>query len=390
MAPVIDANNRYLLVDGTSLHGNAKGVGRYTYHICRELDERLPPNWQMNIVVFKGSWPVFPPSFRGSFHEISYKTELELGLRYFPVLMRQLPTDIFIRPRESIGINYRLPTITVCHDLNEIIWQYQPHRTLARRLFDAGCQALRIYALRQSTLVICNSEFVRNAAVEQYCIPKERTQIGYCGVDERFYELSRTVPIEKVRQDYNNFGYLLAFATGDYRENYTFLPALLERLKRLGYPGSLVVAGVQEEATYAINLFNNFATRGLVRNQDYFVEPFLGENQFNRLVELYTAADFYLELSWHEGFGMQLAEAMACGTTCISTGSGALQEVGDQWVIPIEPDKPEQIAEKIMQAWHANQHQRNNLPQVEYTKRFSWTKVGEVLENFLTTVPRHS
>lgn len=383
MTDVMKIEQRHLLIDGTTLHRAAKGVGRYTYHVCRELDERLSTDWLMTIIVFKGRVPTFPAGFRGNFVEIAYKTELELGLIYFPWLIRQLQPSLFIRPRESIGINYSLPTITICHDLNEIIWQHLPHRPLSRRLFDSGCQALRIYALRNSKLVICNSEFVKSAASEQYRIAKEKIQIGYCGVDERFYQIAPTVSISKVQQHYNNGGYVLTFATGDYRENFIILPTLLERLKLLGYPGSLVIAGVREGTEYASGLFDDFRARNLVRNQDYFVEPFLGEDRFNDLVALYTAADFYLELSLHEGFGMQLAEAMACGTTCLSSGRGALQEVGDQWVVPIEPNDPEKAARKIIDAWHTKQHQRNNSEQITFTKRFSWKKVGEVLETFL-------
>jgi len=339
----------------------------------------------MSIVTFKHRLPSFPTSFRGDLIQIPYKTEIELGLIYFPWQIRQLQPTVFIRPRESIGINYGLPTVTVCHDLNEIIWQYQPPRSLSRRLFDASCQALRVHALRNSSLVICNSEFVRNAVTERYLIPKKKIQIGYCGVDERFYQIAPTVPVREVQNRYGNYGYILTFATGDYRENFTILPSLLNQIKNLGYPGSLVVAGMHEETTYAVQLMNDFNSRNLLRNQDYFIEPFLGEDRFSDLVALYTAADFYLELSWHEGFGMQLAEAMACGTTCVSSGRGALQEVGDQWGICIDPNDPQQIAEKIMQAWANKLHQQCNQEQIAFTKRYCWTKVGDVLEKFLNT-----
>jgi len=380
---VAKQTKKQVLIDGTTLNRNAKGVGRYTYHICRELDERLTSEWEMTIVTFANPMPPFSKEFRGNFIQLPYKTELELGLHFFPKLIRQLQPTVFIRPYEAIGINYGLPTATVCHDLNEIIWQYQPRRPLLRRLFDASCQMLRAYALRNSALVICNSEFVRNVASKRYHISKDKTQVGFCGVDERFYQIAPTIPVEQIRNRYGSQGYLLAFATGDYRENFVMLPALFEKLRHQGYTDSLVIAGVCEEAAYARILFNDFTVRGLLRDRDYFIEPFLGEDQFYELVALYTAADFYLELSWHEGFGMQLAEAMACGTTCISSGRAALQEVGGQWVIEVDTNCLQQITQSIMEAWTKKIHKRNNNKQIEYSKRFNWKQVGNILEDFL-------
>lgn len=376
----------HLLIDGTPLRQNSKGVGRYTYHLCRELDEQLDPTWRMTIITFDWELPSFPCTFRGEFVRIPYKSDLRLGLSYYPRLIKQLKPNVFIRPRESIGLNYGISTITVCHDLNELIWQFQPPRSWYRQIFDTVCQQLRIYALHNSDFVICNSEFVQSEIVKRYCIPLRKTRIGYCGVDPRFYELAPRVNVRRVQQRYGGQGFLLAFATGDHRENFTILPSLFESLKHKGYSGSLVIAGVKEEANYASNLFTEFTRRKLYCNQDYFIEPFLGEDRFNDLVELYTAADFYLELSLHEGFGMQLVEAMACGTTCISSSRAALADVGSKWVVSIVPDDAEQITESVMHALNGNLHVRNNDQQIVYTQRFSWRKVGKQLSDLLTTL----
>jgi glycosyltransferase involved in cell wall biosynthesis len=376
-----------ILIDGTPLRSDGKGVGRYTYHICCQLDERLPPDWQMIIVTFDWELPTFPDEFRAKIIQIPYKSDLELGLRYFPKLIKALQPNVFIRPRESIGLKYDVPTITVCHDLNELIWLYQPPRSLLRRIFDGFCQQLRIRALRHSDLVICNSEFVRDQVTKQYRISPEKIQIGYCGVDSRFYNLAPQVAIPQVQQRYGGQGFLLTFATGDYRENFTILPSLFANLKQQGYPGALVVAGVKEQADYATALIADFTALNLNRNQDYFIEPFLGETRFADLASLYTAADFYLELSWHEGFGMQLAEAMACGTTCISSGRGALDEIGGQWVITVDPSSPQMVADAVCQAWRSKRHQANNAVQIEYIQAmFGWENVGKILADSLSNL----
>ena len=374
-----------VLVDGTPLRKDSKGVGRYTYHLCDQLDQKLPKNWRIIIVTFNWGLPQFSSSFRSEFISIPYKTDLDLGLLYFPKLIKQLKPSVFLRCRESIGWRYPVPTITVCHDLNEILWSYQPPRPLLRRIFDYCCQQLRIYALRCSTTVICNSVFVQEQAIKNYKISRHQTKIGYCGVDPRFYRLSIQVNQEQVKEQYGRDGFLLAFATGDYRENFTILPSLIKKVKQLGYPGSLVIAGVDQKANYAQVLIDDLKNHNLQFNQDFYLEPFLGEDQFTHLVELYTAADFYLELSWHEGFGMQLVEAMACGTTCISSHQAALAEVGSSWVIPVNPRDSLQIANTIYQSWKGNLHSRDNTLQIEYTKQnFTWDTVGKIVTSTIS------
>jgi glycosyltransferase involved in cell wall biosynthesis len=85
----------------------------------------------------------------------------------------------------------------------------------------------------------------------------------------------------------------------------------------------------------------------------------------------------------HEGFGLQLAEAMATGTTCISSGRGVLLEVGDSLTINFEKLEPAHIANKIVQCYREELHLRDNIAQVEYTKRFSWDDVGALVTHKL-------
>lgn len=54
---------------------------------------------------------------------------------------------------------------------------------------------------------------------------------------------------------------------------------------------------------------------------------FTGYVSFNKLLELYRRAMVYVQLSYHESFGVSLAEAMACGCIPVVTRRAALPEV---------------------------------------------------------------
>ena len=56
------------------------------------------------------------------------------------------------------------------------------------------------------------------------------------------------------------------------------------------------------------------------------------------LSALYAGADLYLAPSLHEGFGLPIVEAMRCGCPVLTTGLGAMKEVGDAAVAIVPPE----------------------------------------------------
>lgn len=84
---------------------------------------------------------------------------------------------------------------------------------------------------------------------------------------------------------------------------------------------------------------------------------FLGELSQAQLRSEYQQAQVYAQLSWHEGFGMALAEAMACGCIPVVTRRGSLPEVvGDAgFYVPLNDAKA--TAEAFLQAFKTeNRH----------------------------------
>jgi glycosyltransferase involved in cell wall biosynthesis len=67
----------------------------------------------------------------------------------------------------------------------------------------------------------------------------------------------------------------------------------------------------------------------------------------DELESLYKDAYALLMPSLYEGFGLPLVEAMNCGVPAIVSKGGALEEVGGDAVMLIDPTSVESIAEKI-------------------------------------------
>src|SRR5262249_37990479 len=255
------------LIDGTSIDVRMKGVGRYAFHLALQLDRRLGPDWEVLVAVATDDLPAFPATFRGRLVRASRATELALGMLVIPRLIRWLSPDLLVRPAEKIGRRYRLPTLTVCHDLNPLIWAQQPLRPLARRMLDGVWERLRGLGLKHSDRVICNSHFFRRHAIAAFGLEPDRVDIAPCGVDERLIALADRADRHATRSEVTGRrgceGYILTFATGDAREGYAALPGIWAAAKAAGYPGALVVAGINAAAPYAGELSRAFADAGL-------------------------------------------------------------------------------------------------------------------------------
>jgi len=373
-----------LLIDATPVGPEAKGVGRYAYHVCLQLATRLPQDWSLQALIHQEALRLFPPGFSGELTVVPRTSEVAGAVLSLRKCVRKAQPQILLKTHESAGYVAGVPTVTICHDIDRLILEAQKaRRHPLRSLIDGAKLRLRRRALQNSDFVICNSQFTRSAVQRYYRIPAGKTAVAYCAVDPRFYEFSTTVDKTEVRRRYGVRGFILALATGDPRENHQALPAIAARLGALNVPVCLLIAGTRPGRPYVDELRSRFRDVGLAEGRNYIFESFLGADRFSELVELYASADFYLDLSLHEGFGMQLAEAMACGTTCITSPNGALAEIGDGHVVFADPTNPGSVAEAIRNSYESRLHLRDNSEQVRYTHKFCWDDTGKVIAEVL-------
>jgi len=77
---------------------------------------------------------------------------------------------------------------------------------------------------------------------------------------------------------------------------------------------------------------------------------FVGRLDDDQLLERYRRASVYVQVSAHEGFGLALAEAMACGCTPVVSNRGALPEVVGPAGYYVEYGNLESVREAIREA----------------------------------------
>jgi glycosyltransferase involved in cell wall biosynthesis len=197
-------------------------------------------------------------------------------------------------------------------------------------------------AARRARRVLTVSERTKRDLVERYGLPPERVVVTPNGVDPAF------VPGDG-RRDY-------ALAVGAIQPRKNQLAAL-EAADAAGLP--LVVAGPEKDASLADELRRRGA-----RITGYVETP--------ALVELVQGAACLVQTSRHEGFGLPVLEAMACGTPVVGVNEPALAEVaGDAAVLVEERD----LAEGIRRA--LAERERLVAAGLQRARQFSWEAAAE-------------
>ncbi len=126
------------------------------------------------------------------------------------------------------------------------------------------------------------------------------------------------------------------------------LPRLCEAFalalpRSLGVRPQLVIAGPcnDEDA----QLGKSIARLGLIEGQNLIRTDYIQREELHALV---AHAELCVFPSLHEGFGLPLAEAMAMGTPCITSGRGALPQVSAGAALIADPLRAEDIAAALL------------------------------------------
>jgi glycosyltransferase involved in cell wall biosynthesis len=105
---------------------------------------------------------------------------------------------------------------------------------------------------------------------------------------------------------------------------------------------------------------------------------YLGYLDKRTLVEAYNASDVLVAPSFHEGFGITLLEAMACGVPVITSSVSAMPEVVDDAGILVDPKNSQVLADAVYRL-HDDPIYYQDLQEkgLQRVQSFTWEKVAE-------------
>ncbi|HKF36242.1 MAG TPA: glycosyltransferase family 1 protein, partial [Ktedonobacteraceae bacterium] len=227
--------------------------------------------------------------------------------------------------------------------LHDLAFLRFPHvLTRSKRIYH---RTFTLRSLRHATMIIANSNSTKQDAIELAGIPAGHIRTVYLCIDERFSNVVHDEDIESFRQAHGlTDGYLLYLGTLEPRKNITRLIEAYARLRTVyGRTEKLVLAG--GKGWLYDSIFAQVQKLGL--EAEVIFTGFVPDAE---QVLWYHAASVFLYPSLYEGFGIPVAEALACGVPVVTSNISSLPEAGATLALTVDPNDTEAMAEAIYKA----------------------------------------
>lgn len=364
--------------------GKHSGVEEYIRGILLAMFEAHPEH---EFVLFLNAWNGIEPnlSFAQDFPHVTVRKFripnklLNFSLWYlrYPKLDQLIGgVDVFFVPNMNfVAVSSSVKLWVTVHDLSfeifpetfswkQRLWHYLVNlRGLLRR-------ADRILAVSQSTA---------SDIMDRYQVSKEKIEIIYSGTGKQNQLLDRnSLELIEVQKKYQlPYRFILSLGTLEPRKNLTSLLRAFEVFHRsavgelLKY--DLVIAGVPG---WKCQEFLQAVRTSPVRHHIHLL-GFVDEHD---KPALYNLASVFVYPSFYEGFGFPPLEALACGLPVITSHSSSLPEIIGQAGILIDPYRPDEIREALIQIL-SDKSYRESLQgkAIQQAKKFSWERASAEL-----------
>jgi glycosyltransferase involved in cell wall biosynthesis len=222
------------------------------------------------------------------------------------------------------------------------------------------------WSARRALHLFADSETTREDLAQFFHVPLEKISVVYPAYDARLYQPVRdTASLAQVKVKYRiGSDYILALGTIHPRKNYTRLIEAFAKLEirdlRLVLAGK---RGWRYDSIFALvqslNLKSRISLLDYVPNSD--------------LPALISGARLFVFPSLHEGFGLPVLEAHACGTPVVCSMTSSLPEAAGDAALFFDPMDVDAIAGALQRALNDDALRSRLVARgFDNLKRFSW------------------
>jgi len=227
-------------------------------------------------------------------------------------------------------------------------------------------------AVRRAARIITVSDFTRRDMIEVWESSAPRLRAIPNGVSESFQPVEDREELARVRARYQlPERFILYVGTCKRHKN---LPGLLDAYGglpphvRAGFP--LVLLARPDPRYPEVNRMIEQRNIGANVRWHWDIPD-------RDLLAFYSLAHFLALLSFYEGFGFPVLEAMACGTPSLTAPGGSLEEVGGDAALYANPHDTDDIRAGLLRLIE-DERLRNQLSAkgLQRAKQFSWERAA--------------
>ena len=228
--------------------------------------------------------------------------------------------------------------------------------------------------VKSSDMIIAISNHTKNDIIRLLGISEDRIRVTLLAVDDKFHPIRDEDILNSVHAKYNlPERFMLCVSTIEPRKNIIGLIRAFNSYitSNSGTDLCLVIAGKKGwDYNNTVNLIKELNMEDRVVFTDYI--------QDKDLPALYNLAEFFVYLSFYEGFGLPVLEALACGKAVICSDTSSLPEVTGDAAVLVNPVDIGQLGEAI-EALDNNSKLREELSAKALVQagRFSWKKTAD-------------
>ncbi|MDE3087958.1 MAG: glycosyltransferase family 4 protein [Chloroflexota bacterium] len=370
-------------IDYTAAVRERAGIGRYARELIRALARIDQTNAYVLFVprdahddLLQYDWP---PNFSIQRAPLSERTLAALWHRARVPLWVETFTgavDLFYSPDFLLPPTRARRTMVTVHDLSYVRVPECFPAPLLRYLNSAVPRAVE-----RADLILADAASTQRDLADVYRVPLDKIKVLYSGVDPRFRPAVSEDAPARIRALTNGKPYILTVGTIQPRKNYA---RLIEAFAKLIANYRLQIADLQlviagGKGWMFDEIFRTIERLGL-RDRVMFTDYVPDDD----LPALYALAALLAFPSLYEGFGLPIAEAMACGTPVVSSNASSLPEVGGDAALYFDPRDVDAMADALHRVL-TDDVLRADLRVRGFAqgKQFSWERAaGELLACF--------
>ena len=370
----IAINTRFLLP--TKL----EGFGWFTHEVAKRLVEKHPEHefyfffdrkYDAKFIYGENVIPVVikPPAR----HPFLYYLWFEFGIKK---ALEKHNVDVFLSPDGYLSLKSNIKQIPVIHDLSFIhypgdlpFW----NKKYVNYFFPKFA--------RKAAKIITVSKYSKEDIKKSLGIKDDKIRVAYNGIGEVFHPISE----EEKEQTRSKFTegkkYFLFVSALHPRKNVTRLFQAFDLFKsETNSDTKLLMVGEK--------YWWNKEIKQVFDEMEYQQEVvFTGHIQSEELNKIYGSALALTYVSYFEGFGIPLVEAMRCELPIIASDKTSLPEVGGDAAIYVNPFLIEDI-KNGMKRIYSDETLRSELIENGKTraKEFSWDKTADAVWDTIVEV----
>lgn len=295
--------------------------------------------------------------------------------------LKKYKADIFLSPDGYLCLSTSVPSVAVIHDIN---FEHFPldlrfsHRKYYRHFFPKFA--------RKAKRIITVSAYSKNDIAEKYRVSPDKIDVAYNGVSDSFSPVAGEIKT----------GVKNKFTEG--KDFFVFVGALHPRknLARMFMAFDLFKAETNSSLKLVVvgeKYFWNREISNAWENMKHKQEVvFTGHQNREELHKIMGSARALIFVSYFEGFGLPLVEAMKCGVPVLAANASCLPEIAGGAALLVDPFSVSSITEG-MKKINSDDALREKLVNdgLQRCTYFSWQKTADgVWESLIKTAHAES